>query len=157
MTNIYKRIGDIHKLEKIYLRYKETTKNENFDELYYNFKKKLDKSKTKSYSQLKATNYIQIESVEKKIVTEKSKDLEKNEYEATTQSNKYRVTNTKMVSFNITGNNLNTNSNVTVRNNVRSNKDIKEKYLMDLFNDDFLQENQGELNRMTELKKLNYV
>jgi hypothetical protein len=155
MHLLYKRIGDIHNLEKIYFRDKEADKlkNGNFDEIYFNFKKKIEKNKKKFLMSLKKKK----DSSEK--ITQRSKNDNIKLPTQTYQENRSILKqHTGKHSINITQNNINslTNSMGCRRQMSKDNNTLKEKYLADLFNDDFLQENQEEIKKFDiNDKKLN--
>jgi hypothetical protein len=155
MHMLYKRIGDIHNLEKIYFRDKEAdkVKNGNFDEMYFNFKKKIEKNKKKFLMSLKKNR----DSSER--ITQRSKnDLIK----LPTQTDQENKSILKHQNVKHSMNNIHINLN-SLTNSIgykahvsKDHNTLKEKYLADLFNDDFLQENQEEIKKFDiNEKKLN--
>lgn len=144
---LYKRIGDIHNLEKIYLRDKETekVKNGNFEEIYFNFKKKIEKNKKKMLMTLKKKK----ESSEK-IVQRSMNDI----INLPSQFNQEIKSNVKQSNIKYSLNNTQNNNVINLTNSYIQKRQLsnghytlREKYLADLFNDEYLNENQEEIKK----------
>ena len=151
MTIFYNRMSDINNLENIYLREKDSSriKTNNFDEMYYNFRKKIDKSK-KFVNLIKRKDISGSYGNKNTTSNVESKNFIENE--------KQKIKSIKLIStvkplFEQSSNDLGNQSKKHIRDISIGNQALKAKYLADLFDDEYLQENQGEIDKFKDIKK----
>ena len=151
MTIFYNRMSDINNLENIYLREKDSSriKTNNFDEMYYNFRKKIDKSK-------KFVNLIKRKDISGSYGNKNTtSNVESNNF---IENEKQKIKSIKLIStvkplFEQSSNDLGNQSKKHIRDISIGNQALKAKYLADLFDDEYLQENQGEIDKFKDIKK----
>ena len=117
--------------------------------MYYNFRKKIDKSK-------KFVNLIKRKDISGSYGNKNTtSNVESNNF---IENEKQKIKSIKLIStvkplFEQSSNDLGNQSKKHIRDISIGNQALKAKYLADLFDDEYLQENQGEIDKFKDIKK----